>query len=85
MHPDEAKNIKCDRCKTTCGLYRHDTGWRCPSCIWTEREKLIEIAMCVLSAADYTSNNKPIVVVSRYSMDQLKEAVEYAIPENKES
>ncbi len=76
--------IKCDRCGNRIGLYTHDYGWRCPLCIWTEREKLIEIARCLLSAADYVNSDKSSVVVSRYSMDEMKKAVEYATLMDKE-
>ncbi len=84
LTPEEAAKIKCDRCRATCGLMQHDYGWRCPTCIWTEREKLIEVARCILSAADYISNDKPVVIVSRYTMDKLKEAVQYATLADKE-
>lgn len=38
-------NIRCDRCGTAISLYHPDSeidGWRCSSCIWDEREKLIK-------------------------------------------
>lgn len=87
MNKNEARKIsdsKCDRCKEGFGLYMYGKGWRCPLCIWTEREKLIEVARSLLNAADYTSNSKSCVVVSRYSMDQMKKAVEYATRTDKE-
>lgn len=84
MNPDAVKNIKCDTCRVVCGLHMYGEGWRCPLCIWTEREKLIEVIRSLLSATDYTSNNKSCVVVSRSSMDQMKKAVQYATRVDKE-
>jgi len=77
MHSKEAKLMKCDRCKAVVGLYRHNTGWRCPQCIWNERENLIEWAKNLLSAVDYTSadDTRQAVVVSRGGMDALAEVV----------
>ena len=78
MNLDSVRNIKCDTCQVVCGLYMYGEGWRCPECIWKEREKLIEAARSLLSAEDYSSNDKASVVISRHSMDKLKEAVQYA-------
>lgn len=88
MKPEEASAIKCDRCGAMVGLYRHSNGWRCPLCIWSERENLIEQAKDLLNATDYTNigkrisynnnNNNPthVVVVSRLSMDGLAKVVQ---------
>ncbi len=72
--------IKCDRCGGVVGLHCHSTGWRCPSCIWNERENLIEWAKNLLSATDYTNainsdKQQMSVVVSRRRMDALAEVV----------
>ena len=78
MHSEEAKKIKCDRCRAVIGLYRHSSGWRCPQCIWNERENLIEWSKSLLSATDYThpdNKSKTVVVVSRRSLDGLAEVV----------
>lgn len=78
MNPEEAKKIKCDRCGAVVGLHRHTDGWRCPQCIWDERENLIEWARSLLSATDYTTaaaTDSKAVVVSRMSMDALAEVV----------
>ena len=82
MTSEDAKKIECDRCSGVfaTGLYRHTNGWRCPSCIWNERENLIEWAKNLLSATDYTNainNDKQqmSVVVSRRGMDALAEVV----------
>ncbi len=50
MTPEEVKKIKCDRCGVIVGLYRHSKGWRCPQCIWNERENLIEWSKIILNA-----------------------------------
>jgi len=78
LNPEEAKKIKCDRCGAVIGLHRHSDGWRCPQCIWNERENLIEWARCLLSATDYTTaanTDRQAVVVSRRTMDALAEVV----------
>ncbi len=78
MLPEDAKSIKCDRCGVTVSLYRHANGWRCPSCIWNERENLISWAKSVLSAPDYTyiaHDNKQSVMVPRKNLDSLAEVV----------
>lgn len=45
MNPEEAeklKGIKCDLCGTTAGLFNClPNTWRCPACIWNEREALL--------------------------------------------
>lgn len=53
MNPEEANKIKCDRCGVTAGLYRHSVGWRCPGCIWSERENLITWTKRLLATIDY--------------------------------
>lgn len=76
MNSEEVKKIKCDRCGAVIGLYRHDTGWRCPQCIWNERENLIEWAKNLLNTNDYKSETKRrTVVVMRKNMDSLAEVV----------
>lgn len=81
MKPEDARKIKCDRCSVVVGLHRHSKGWRCPSCIWNERENLIEWAKNLLNVYSYTSllhadNNIQTIVVSRRSMDALAEVVQ---------
>lgn len=79
MKPEDAKKIKCDRCDAVVSLHRHCTGWRCPSCIWSERENLIEWAKSLLSATDYVTaadTDRQAIVVSRRSMDALAEVVQ---------
>lgn len=79
MKSEDAKKIKCDRCNAVVGLHRHDTGWRCPSCIWNERENLIEWAKSLLSTIDYITaadTNRQAIVVSRRSMDALAKVVQ---------
>lgn len=78
MKSEDAEKIKCDRCGAVVGLYCLNTGWRCPSCIWSERENLIEWAKILLSATDYITakeTNRQTIVVSRRSMDALAEVV----------
>lgn len=81
MTSENAKKNKCDRCGSSeivVGLYRHANGWRCPSCIWNERENLIAWAKNLLSANDYThkdNQKKQVVVVSRRNLDGLAEVV----------
>lgn len=70
MTSEEAKKIKCDRCGVTVGLYRHNKGWRCPQCIWNERENLIEWAKNLLKT--YRSITK---TVSYKSVRALNEVV----------
>lgn len=74
MKQEDAEKIRCDRCKVVFGLYRHKNGWRCPSCIWNERESLIEQAKNLLNNAKNTTSLKKL----SKSMDCLKEAVEAA-------
>lgn len=74
MTPEDAKKIKCDRCATTFGLYRHSDGWRCPVCIWNERENLIAWAGRVLDIPNSAKSNKG-VLVPRDRMDALAEVV----------
>lgn len=81
MKSEDIKKIKCDRCDVIVGLHCHSTGWRCPSCIWNERENLIAWARNLLNTITYTSildDTKPVVVVSRKSMDALAEVVKEA-------
>ncbi len=40
MRSEDAKKMKCDQCGVVVGLYQHDTGYRCPECIWKEKERL---------------------------------------------
>lgn len=48
MDPKAFNGIKCDRCSTTCGIYEHAPGcWRCPACIWKEREAMRETLLFV--------------------------------------
>lgn len=78
MHSEDVKKIKCDRCGGVIGLFRHRKGWRCPTCIWSERENLIEWARDVLGSGNYadtTSETKQMVVVSRRSMDALAKVI----------
>lgn len=42
MRKEDADKIKCDRCGGVIGLFQHDHGWRCPRCIWNEREIMLE-------------------------------------------
>ncbi len=48
MKKEDADKIKCDRCGAVTSLFQHDYGWRCPQCIWNEREIMLE----ALSACD---------------------------------
>lgn len=43
------KEPKCDRCKVTVGNYQYEPGkWRCPRCVWKERERLSAACEAVL-------------------------------------
>ena len=76
MHPDEVRNIKCDTCTVVCGLYMYGEGWRCPDCIWKEREKLLAIAHSLLGTEDYVQSIKTgFVIVPRNIMDNLATTV----------
>jgi len=78
MHPEQAKKIKCDKCGAVIGLYRHDDGWRCGTCVWNERVDLVNHIEAILSAVDYTEGNGSAVVVSHESLDRLSAAVNAA-------
>lgn len=40
---------KCGRCGAIFGLYQFTSDcWRCPECVWKEREKLIELCKQVV-------------------------------------
>lgn len=84
MTPEDAKKFKCDRCgvEARCdksipmewfSLFRHTNGWRCPSCIWNERENLIEWAKSVLTTKSTVND---MVCVSRKNLHALEEVVE---------
>ncbi len=79
MHSEDAKKIKCDRCDGVIGLYQHDKGWRCPLCIWKERENLIKQAKGVLSSSDYHYASGETTKVYRKNMDALAIAVQRAV------
>lgn len=72
MDAKTVASIKCDRCGATIGLYTHPNGWRCPECIWNEREQLLESANALLNDADYSGK---VVRVSRDNVDALRKAV----------
>lgn len=70
--------IKCDRCGTIAELYRHINGWRCPKCIWNERENLIAWSNNLLKTIGYHKifgSDKQTVVISRKSIIALSEVV----------
>ncbi|KKN91239.1 hypothetical protein LCGC14_0221070 [marine sediment metagenome] len=78
MLPEDAKKNKCDRCGVIVSLYRHANGWRCPSCIWNERENLIKWSKPLLNLTHYTAakyKDNPVVIVSRRNLDALAEVV----------
>lgn len=80
MLSEEVKRIKCDRCGVTIGLYTHDTGYRCPDCIWKEKEKLRICAERLSRTATPSSKNDPIIrEVFSNDLKALKKAVEQAI------
>jgi len=77
MHPDDVKNIKCDTCTVVCGLYMYGQGWRCPECIWKEREKLLAIVNSLLGVEDYDpAIPTAFVMVPRHIVDNLATTVE---------
>lgn len=86
MTPEEAKAIRCDRCGAVVGLHQHRDGWRCPQCIWNERENLIEWARNLLNAIDMSGKHcslgmgvndaRLMIVVSRKSMDDLVDVIQ---------
>lgn len=69
--------IKCDRCETAIGLYRHKNGHRCSQCIWDERENLIAWVKDVLSNGKVydSTHEKQTMLVDRKKMDALAEVV----------
>ena len=49
MRKEDTVDIKCDLCGVVVDLYLiPDVGWRCPPCIWKERQQLFELCEEVL-------------------------------------
>ena len=43
---------KCDRCKTTCGLWWTGSEWWCPGCMWAEVQRLQAIVQKIANIAN---------------------------------
>ena len=66
---DKYKNMKCDRCRVAIGLFRHNSGWRCSSCIWEERNMLIDCVNKFLNC----SQNQPL----SYYIEMLTKTIKH--------
>ncbi len=71
---------KCDRCGVTIGLLRHNKGYRCPECIWKEREDVIREVNTLINSIDISERNlrEKTLTVSRPQIDALHKAVLFA-------
>lgn len=80
MKKEDVGKIKCDRCGVVVGLYRHESGLRCPECIWKERENLISSAINLIDASEHDKcghGYKKTVFAT--DLSDLKDAVDEAI------
>lgn len=80
MKSEDAKKIKCDRCSVVVGLHRHNSGWRCPRCIWIERVMLIQQSQLLLREAKRRSRGRDKArVISCGDMKDLAEVVKEVV------
>lgn len=74
-----SKLMRCDRCGTPYSLDRHGTVYRCPVCIWDEREDLITEVNSLIALAKIRSSYPSKYVLSIDDFKDLIKSIERAI------